>query len=238
MSRFVSAGAEDNPAEQDEEWQKAYAAIEATRQNKNTSAMAGGSQEGGKSLYETLQANKAAKQEAFEESLKLSNQFQSLNEDEVEFLDSVMESTRAQEAALRKETTEQLDAFRRQQEEAERAAKQAASPGPPETAEQESWSVGKKRKKGKESLFGAVKLRRSSTTDKSEQPAAEPPETTESSKTRAAGNASAQHAVKAESAEKSSDSASPVVSDGKAAVKPASSGVGLGLAAYSSDEDD
>ncbi|KAF7185153.1 PSME3-interacting protein, partial [Pseudocercospora fuligena] len=237
MSRFVSAGAEENPAEQDEEWQKAYAAIEATRQKKNTPAMGGGSQEGGKSLYETLQANKAAKQEAFEESLKLSNQFQSLNEDEVEFLDSVMESTRAQEAAVKKETTEQLDAFRRQQEEAERAAKQAGSPEAPETAEQESWSVGKKRKKGKESLFGAVKLRRSSTTDKSEQATAKPTQTTES--TKAAERAPSQDAVKTETAENSSANASPgVAADSKAAAKPAPTGVGLGLGAYSSDEDD
>ncbi|KXT06172.1 hypothetical protein AC578_1418 [Pseudocercospora eumusae] len=230
MSRFVSAGAEENPAEQDEEWQKAYAAIEATRQKKNTSAMGGGSQEGGKSLYETLQANKA-----FEESLKLSNQFQSLNEDEIEFLDSVMESTRAQEAAVKKETTEQLDAFRRQQEEAERAAKQAASHEAPETAEQESWSVGKKRKKGKESLFGAVKLRRSSTTDKAEQPAPKAMDTKDS--TKATESAAGRDAVKAEPDEKSSDKVTPVAADTKTATKSTPTGVGLGLGAYSSDED-
>ncbi|KXT10874.1 hypothetical protein AC579_8994 [Pseudocercospora musae] len=236
MSRFVSAGADESPAEQDEEWQKAYAAIEATRQKNNTSAIAGGSQEGGKSLYETLQANKAAKQEAFEESLKLSNQFQSLNEDEVEFLDSVMESTRAQEAAVRKETTEQLDAFRRRQEEAERAAKQTGSPQAPETAEHDAWPVGKKRKKGKESLFGVVKLRRPSTMDKAEQPAAKGAEMKEPA--MVAESASDQDAVKAKSAGKGSDNTSPVAASSHAAAKPTSSGIGLGLGAYSSDDDD
>lgn len=62
-----------------------------------------------------------AKQEAFEEKMKLKNQFRALDEDEVEFLDSIMESTRAQEAAVKKETAEQLELFRRQREEAEKA---------------------------------------------------------------------------------------------------------------------
>lgn len=63
-----------------------------------------------------------AKQEAFEEKIRLKNQFRSLDEDEVEFLDSVLESTRAQEAAVKKDTAEQLELFRRQREEAEKAS--------------------------------------------------------------------------------------------------------------------
>lgn len=54
MSRFVSADG-STPNEEDEAWQKAQAAIEATRTRPKLEA---GSQEGGKSLYETLQANK------------------------------------------------------------------------------------------------------------------------------------------------------------------------------------
>ena len=63
----------------------------------------------------------AAKQDAFEESIRLKNQFRNLDEDEVEFLDSVLESTRNREQAVKKETREQLELFRRQQEEADRA---------------------------------------------------------------------------------------------------------------------
>ncbi|CAP65397.1 uncharacterized protein PODANS_6_9010 [Podospora anserina S mat+] len=42
-----------------------------------------------KSLYEVLQANKAAKQAEFEEKSKLKNQFRALDEDEIDFLDEV-----------------------------------------------------------------------------------------------------------------------------------------------------
>jgi len=55
MSRFVSAGSDgQETSERDEAWLKAQQQIEATKQKK---AIAG-QQEGGKSLYETLQANK------------------------------------------------------------------------------------------------------------------------------------------------------------------------------------
>ena len=97
------------------------------------------------------------------QSIKLKNQFRSLQEDEVEFLDSIFESERAKEAAIRKETSEQLALFRKQQEEAEREAITKVTSGSP-VEEQESWVVhGKKRKLGrdKESLLG-VKLRRKS----------------------------------------------------------------------------
>ena len=68
----------------------------------------------------------AAKEEACEESIRLKNQFRALDDDEVEFLDSVLESSRAKEAALRKETAEQLDAFRKQQQAIEKATTQDA----------------------------------------------------------------------------------------------------------------
>ncbi len=116
-----------------------------------------------------------AKQEAFEESIRLKNQFRSLDEDEVEFLDSVLESTRAKEAAVKKETTEQLDLFRKQQEEADKALLIAdtndertsvgAGSGSP-IAGEEHWVInGRKRKKGKEKeVLRGVKLRKSSST--------------------------------------------------------------------------
>lgn len=57
MSRFVSAGASDQPTERDEAWLKAQQQIEAARQQTQQKPRPG-EQEDGKSLYETLQANK------------------------------------------------------------------------------------------------------------------------------------------------------------------------------------
>lgn len=54
MSRFVSGGTSDQPIERDEEWLKAQQEIEAKRRQKEEE----GRQKDGKSLYETLQANK------------------------------------------------------------------------------------------------------------------------------------------------------------------------------------
>lgn len=116
----------------------------------------------------------AAKQEAFEESIRLKNQFRNLDEDEIEFLDSVLESTRAKEEAVKKETKEQLDLFRRQQEEADKALLDAAgndSTVTPATAgsalaKEGQWAVNaRKRKRAKEKeVLKGVKLRKSSST--------------------------------------------------------------------------
>lgn len=120
----------------------------------------------------------AAKQEAFEESIRLKNQFRTLDDDEVEFLDSVLESTRAKEEAVKRETVEQLDVFRRQQEEADRALLLQQQEGLDEdkvgktgnpTTEETQWAVnGRKRKRVKEKdVLKGVKLRKSSIASKS-----------------------------------------------------------------------
>lgn len=111
----------------------------------------------------------AAKQEAFEEANKLKNQFRALDEDEAEFLDSVLESTRAEEDRVKRETAEGLEAFRRQQDEADKKARRASSGE--QNVEEASialedvqWAVAgrkRKREKEKEGLKG-VKIRRSS----------------------------------------------------------------------------
>ena len=91
-----------------------------------------------------------AKQEAFEEKIKLKNQFRSLDEDEVEFLDSVLESTRAQEAAVKKDTADQLEVFRRQREEAEKALLEDTSADVAPAAEVEDWKIpARKRRRDK-----------------------------------------------------------------------------------------
>ena len=114
-----------------------------------------------------------AKQEAFEESIRLKNQFRSLDEDEVEFLDSVLESTRAKEEAVKKETTEQLDIFRRQQEQVDKAlllqdtedgVRDEGSLG----VEDQGWKTGgkKRRKTGEKETLKGVKIRKISISEK------------------------------------------------------------------------
>ena len=53
-SGFVSGGTIDAPNERDAEWLQAQKDLEATRREKEEAA----TQDGGKSLYEVLQANK------------------------------------------------------------------------------------------------------------------------------------------------------------------------------------
>ena len=96
-----------------------------------------------------------------------------MDEDEVEFLDSVLESTRKKEEEVKKETSEQLDLFRRQQEEKDKELLEGGEvdgkAGSPTSGESQSpWAVNaRKRKRTKETdragLKG-LKLRKSSST--------------------------------------------------------------------------
>ncbi|MCJ1270807.1 hypothetical protein MMC22_010704 [Lobaria immixta] len=246
-SGFVSGGTTEKPIERDDAWLQAQKDIEETRRRKEEESR----QEGGKTLYEVLQQNKAAKQEAFEESIRLKNQFRNLDEDEIEFLDSVLESTRAKEEAVKKETTEQLDVFRRQQEEADKALlSEAASTNdasPLGLASSESqWAINarkRKRAKEKEGLKG-VKLRKLSTASETPAKLVEPDPAAlvpVDEKEGALG--------KGPSTENRDDmikeaQLSPVASDNAAITSSASSTkekpitLGLGLVGYSSDEDD
>ncbi|RDW66258.1 hypothetical protein BP6252_09893 [Coleophoma cylindrospora] len=189
-SGFVSGGTADAPVERSDEWLAARQEIEANIARKAIEAR----QSDGRSLFETLEANKAAKQEAFEEANRLKNQFRALDEDEVEFLDSVLESTRAEEERVRKETAEGLALFRRQQDEVDKKARaghevsQDAEIFP--AREDELWTgSGRKRKrvKDKESFKG-VKIRRGSTVNEpSHQQIAKPLPATTFSKSPASG---------------------------------------------------
>lgn len=73
-----------------------------------------------------------------------------------------MESTRAKESAVKRETAEQLELFRKQQEETEKAARLAGADEP--SNEGETWAV-KKRKRGREKETLGLKLRKSSSTN-------------------------------------------------------------------------
>ncbi|GIC92103.1 PSME3-interacting protein [Aspergillus udagawae] len=242
-SGFVAAGTDQEPVERDDEWRRAQQELEEERRRKAEL----GRQEGGKSLYEVLQQNKMAKQEAFEEKIKLKNQFRSLDEDEVEFLDSIMESTRAQEAAVKKETAEQLELFRRQREEAEKALLENSSVDVQPSNEGEDWKIParkRRRDKNKESLIPGKK-RKSASEGAAERPSpsdskAEAPKLqspSKDSKTPAAVEsppaAEDSKTTKALGASSTSDP-----QKGNASLPAAkSSTLSLGLAGYSSDSE-
>lgn len=79
----------------------------------------------------------------------------------MDFLDKVLESTRAQDASVQKETTEQLEIFRKQRDQAKKMTLQQAEKNH-NGDEEEKWIAGgRKRKKGrdKEGLPG-IKIRR------------------------------------------------------------------------------
>lgn len=182
-----------------------------------------------------------AKQEAFEESIRLKNQFRNLDEDEIEFLDSVLESTRAKEEAVKKETTEQLDIFRRQQVEADKAIMSEAvgledtSPVGGIAPGESQWAINarkRKRAKGMEALLGAKVRKTSFANDNSPLAATEPDEAecaSDSVHEPLANNKGISNAV------------SPTITSDNGGIKfPAReqlSAVGLGLIDYSSGED-
>jgi len=195
----------------------------------------------------------AAKQEALEEANRLKNQFRSLDEDEIEFLDSVLESTRAEEERVKRETAEGLELFRQQQEDADkkllaRRGSDGAGPnvvqGSP-TAEEDQWAVGtrkRKRAKEKEGLKG-VKLRKSSTNEQTPNTAKPSPLTTESSEGdsgfKSVPGSDAEPASNAKAKQGLSMPTPPLASLDVAAMKilfPPKGG--LGLVDYGSDEDD
>ena len=184
----------------------------------------------------------AAKQEAFEEANRLKNQFRALDEDEVEFLDSVLESTRAEEARVKRETAEGLALFRKQQEEADKKARRGSDgavndEGSP-TAEEESWIAGgrkRKRTKDKEGLKG-VKLRRSSTSTGPTKPSQASPPRPFSPESKKEPTELTMPTVQSQERQASSDPKA-ACSTTPQKLSAAATG-GLGLVNYGSGEDD
>ncbi|KAJ8494613.1 hypothetical protein ONZ51_g2197 [Trametes cubensis] len=122
-SRFVSqAELEDAKAKRDEQWKAAYARLGQEPPPPPTDDAYDG-----RSLAEKLAANRAAKQEEWEERNKLGNQFRALEEDEVLFLDSVLEKQREEERLRKQMDGEELKHFR----EAVAARENAANKPPP-----------------------------------------------------------------------------------------------------------
>ncbi|CAE6451394.1 unnamed protein product [Rhizoctonia solani] len=108
-SRFVTQSEIDSAKERrDEQWKAAYARLGQEPPPRPTEDP----EYDGRSLYERLQANKTAKQEQWEEKNKLSNQFRALEEDEIHFLDSLIDEKVVKERKRKDEENEELRNFR------------------------------------------------------------------------------------------------------------------------------
>lgn len=169
-SGFVSGGKAGEETERDDEWKRAQQEIEDARRAKAELAK----QQDGKSLFEVLQANKDKKQAEFEEKARYKLHV-ALDDEEADYLDSVLEKKRLEEAKVRKETSEQLELFRRQREEEERKSRglEEQSSETPQDENAGQWAaVGRKRKKAPEtSLLKGVKLRKSNSVPEDNKPA-------------------------------------------------------------------
>lgn len=163
MSRFVSAGAIDattgnsvdttttatttttlaptssSSDPKSSEWASVTAQLEADRKRRQEARLAAAS--GEKSLYEVLQANKAAKQAAFEEANKLKNQFRALDEDEIDFLDEVRAKKREEEAKMKKEVEEGLEKFKRARKEVGEDDGDGRGEGGDQEEQEQDWGV-------------------------------------------------------------------------------------------------
>lgn len=172
----------------------------------------------------------AAKQEAFEEATRLKNQYRALDDDEAEFLDSVLEATRKKEAEVQKDTLEQLNAFRKRQEDAEAKALDEEPITEAPKDEEAHWVThGRKRKKGHELLKG-VKLRRTSS-------AADDKEGTKKSVQDVTEKTSQEASRAPNSAPKAASTTPTKPAPASPPAKP-SNPVSLGLGYASSDDDD
>ncbi|CEI64956.1 hypothetical protein FVEN_g3452 [Fusarium venenatum] len=155
------------------EWEAVQEQLEAERKRREEQRIKLATGEGEKSLYDVLQANKAAKQAEFEEQSKLRNQFRALDDDEIEFLDEVRAKKRAEEERVKRETEEGLKAFR------ERQKGDTAHDGPADAQEGvESWDIGRKRKRNKEKEVKGLR-RKVSAVEETGKEDLEPEETTE-----------------------------------------------------------
>ncbi|KAJ3925868.1 MAG: N-terminal domain of NEFA-interacting nuclear protein NIP30-domain-containing protein [Lentinula lateritia] len=116
-SRFVSSDEiETAKARRDEQWKAAYA-----RLGQEPPPQPQADAYDGRSLAEVtpflcpfkkLAANRAAKQEEWEEKSKLANQFRALEEDEIMFLDSLREREEAEEKARQERDGEEVKGFK------------------------------------------------------------------------------------------------------------------------------
>jgi type II secretory pathway pseudopilin PulG len=154
---------------------------------------------------------------------------QFLNEEDAEYLESLSKTERAQKAASQKEAREQLAAFRKQQDEAEKAGLAGDQGNPTQEEGETTWAFNaRKRKNQKEHEFiKGLKLRKTSSTGKAEAGVA-----------KTAAIDSKRVVLVEKFGDETKDYTSKAHSPAKATQKPSATASGLGLGAYSSDEDD
>jgi len=116
-SGFVPAGtilpdthSVSNP--EDAAWAAARAAVSSSGSTTTSTSVSATDPSDTRSLFEILQANKTRKQEEFAEKLKFKNQFRMLDEDDVEFLDSVMEGQKRLDEERRRKEREEVEKFK------------------------------------------------------------------------------------------------------------------------------
>ncbi|KAL1749097.1 N-terminal domain of NEFA-interacting nuclear protein NIP30-domain-containing protein [Schizophyllum fasciatum] len=120
-ARFITA--DDIQAartRREEQWRAAYARLGQEPPPQQTEE-----DYDGRSLAEKLAANRAAKQEEYEERTKLANQFRALTEDETAYLDTLREKREEEERMRKLEDGEELKSYREAV-----AAKLSAKPPP------------------------------------------------------------------------------------------------------------
>ncbi|CAO1626464.1 unnamed protein product [Parajaminaea phylloscopi] len=111
-SRFVSSSElSDAQKKREADLKAAYARI--GQDAPATSTAATSEEYDPRSLFERLQANKDAKQEKFDETWKLSNQFRGIDEGESEFLAEVAREKAAENRRKREQEQDELEQFRR-----------------------------------------------------------------------------------------------------------------------------
>ncbi|GAA6061878.1 hypothetical protein JCM10212_000519 [Sporobolomyces blumeae] len=109
-SRFVSStDLEAAKAKREQEWREAYERIGEQPPERDDQA----EQYDPRSLWEKLQENKTKKQEAFEEQLKFKNHFRALDEEEISFLDSMIDESNDEEKERQRAIKQELESFRK-----------------------------------------------------------------------------------------------------------------------------
>ncbi|PAV22452.1 hypothetical protein PNOK_0240900 [Pyrrhoderma noxium] len=107
-SRFVSQNDLDQAkARREEQWKAAYARLGQEPPPQPTEDVYDG-----RSLAEKLAANKVAKQEEWEEKTKLANQFRALEEDEIQFLESIRDEEQRKALKRKHEDAEEVKGFK------------------------------------------------------------------------------------------------------------------------------
>ncbi|KAI0448897.1 N-terminal domain of NEFA-interacting nuclear protein NIP30-domain-containing protein [Xylaria acuta] len=158
------------------EWEAVQKDLDEERRRREEARRANVEGGGGeRSLYEVLQANKAAKQAAFEEQNRIRNQFRALDDDEIEFLHGVSDERRAEEERVRRETEEGLAGFRKKQRATTAGGSEDAGVEGEGEGGNEEWgnaaAAGRKRKRDREKEKGVLKgvKRRTSTGTKEKE---------------------------------------------------------------------